>query len=76
MEFTNGLDSDPIEEIENYKKYRKYNSALADLIIPLISQTLKMRIVILELDEETEMYNLSKSKSKRVSFPYKPTTSK
>ena len=58
MEFTNGLDSDPLEEIENYKKYRKYNSALADLIIPLISQTLNIRIVILELDEVTEMYNL------------------
>ena len=58
MEFTNGLDSDPIEEMENYKKYRKYNSALADLIIPLMSQTMKIRIVILHLDEEKATYNL------------------
>ena len=45
--FTNYDDTDPQKEMMNYIKRGKYNSTVADLIIPMISRALKVRIIIL-----------------------------
>ena len=56
--FTNHEDVDPMREMTNYIRKGKYNSAVADLIIPMLSRTLKVRIIILQKDYKSLTYNL------------------
>ena len=56
--FTNHEDVDPMREMTNYIKKGKYNSAVADLIIPMLSRALKVRIIILQKDYKSLTYNL------------------
>ena len=48
----NTLETDPIRELEEYTKSGKYNSNLGDLIIPLLSNQQKIRVVLLQQRDE------------------------
>ena len=51
-------DTDPIAEIEDYIKHGKYNAAISDLLIPMISKCLEVRIVILHANKRELTYEL------------------
>ena len=56
--FTNHVDTDPRREMADYIRKGRYNAAIADLIIPLLSRALNVRIIILHKDHEERTYNL------------------
>ena len=56
--YINNVDIDPIYEMREYIKHGKYNVAIADLILPIISETLKIRIIILHANIKEQTYKL------------------
>ena len=48
MYINNDEQIDPMEQMKNYKARGSYNSAIGDIIIPMMSDMLQIRIVILK----------------------------
>ena len=54
--FLDGIETDPIEEIESYVLNADYRSCIVDLIIPLVAKVVKFGIVVMELDSTKTSY--------------------
>ena len=56
--FINTLETDPVEEMERYISSGKYTSNLADLVIPILTKVLNIRIVVVQFDNDEQAYKI------------------
>ena len=57
--FIDGYSLDPIAEIDSYVTDANYNSNIGDLIIPVLADILKTRIIVMELNKDKTKYMTS-----------------